>query len=201
MVSDAEPAASADAVGFAAVAAEPQAVGRREVAMGVTIHFEGRLLDRECLTKAMDVANAFAKKQGWPAESISAAERKLARVRDEQNWDYVGPVEGVAFYPAEDCEPVRLEFDRDLYLQEYTKTQFAGPAVHVSVVELLRTLEPFFVSLRVEDEGEYWETNRLELLERHLTRCDNVLQEIVASRPGVQAKVKLPSGRIIDYMT
>ena len=211
----AEHSASADARGSVAAvhssrspiirvparAAELGAVGRQGSAMGVTIHFEGRLRDGEGLKEAIATAEAFARQRGWPIKMISAPERRLTRVRDEQKWDYVGPVKGVALYPSEDCEPVRLEFDRDLYLQEFTKTQFAGATIHISIVQLLRDLEPLFAALLVEDEGEYWDTSNLRTLEGHLKACDAVLDEIVSSRPAVRSKVKLPSGRIIDYMT
>ena len=43
----------------------------------------------------------------------------LTRVRDEQDWDYVGPVKGVVISTDEDCDHVRLEFDSDLYAQEF----------------------------------------------------------------------------------
>ena len=70
--------------------------------MGVTIHFEG----------------SIAKAEGWSSE-IAAKVATLTRVRDEQDWDYVGPVKGVVISTDEDCDHVRLEFDSDLYAQEF----------------------------------------------------------------------------------
>ena len=66
--------------------------------------------------------------QGWLTEPIESEQNSLLRVRNkEEEWNYVGPVSGIVLYPSEDYDPVRLEFDSDLYVQEFTKTQFAGP--------------------------------------------------------------------------
>ena len=102
---------------------------------------------------------------------------------------------------AEDCDPVRLEFDSDLYVQEFTKTQFAGPQVHLKVLELLKALRPFFRDLRVEDEGEYWETGNLQGLIEHLNRAQKAIEAELAKYPDGQMKVKTPSGRIMDLVT
>ena len=102
--------------------------------MGVTIHFKGQLRDEDAYLRVIDAATSFATEQRWPSEPIKSEQIKLLRVTDdEQDWDYVGPVKGIALYPGEDCEPVRLAFDAELYVQEYTKTQFAGVTAHVRV--------------------------------------------------------------------
>jgi len=116
--------------------------------MGVTIHFEGRLRDQTAYEGFLGVVSSLARSQGWQTETIKSAEVTLLRVRDEQEWDYVGPVKGIAVYLHEDCDPVRLEFDRDLYVQEFTKTQFAGAEYHLKVINLLKTIQPFFSELR-----------------------------------------------------
>jgi hypothetical protein len=99
--------------------------------MGVTIHFEGQLTDKVAYGNLIEAAKSFALDRGWRAEPFESDETKLLRVRDEEEWDYVGPVHGIVLYPHVDCDPVRLEFDRDLYIQEFTKTQFAGVQTHL----------------------------------------------------------------------
>jgi hypothetical protein len=49
-----------------------------------------------------------------------------------------------------------------------TKTQFAGPAAHITLCKLLRYLRSkYFKRLDVNDEGGYWETGEVEqLIER-----------------------------------
>jgi len=110
-------------------------------------------------------------------------------------------MKGIVLYPSEDCEPVRLEFDRDLYVQEYTKTQFAGVDMHLKVVELLRVLKPFFRALRVQDEGEYWETGDVRILTEHMDTIHHVIESELKKNPRARAKLKTPDGRIVDLMT
>src|SRR5437867_1784153 len=133
--------------------------------MGVTIHFKGQLRDEGAYLRLVSAATSFATERCWLNEPIESDETTLLRVTDdEQNWNYCGPVKGIVLYPHEDCDPVRLEFDNDLYVQEYTKTQFAGVQTHLQVLELLRVITPFFHSLRVDDEGEYWKTADVSIL-------------------------------------
>jgi hypothetical protein len=170
--------------------------------MGVTIHFDGQLLDIDAFGNLITTAAAFATSHMWLTEPIESRQVTLLRVRDnEEPWDYSGPVRGLVLYPSEDCDPMRLEFDRDLYLQEFTKTQFAGVETHLQVLELLRAIEPFFRKLRVEDEGEYWETGDVQILTEHMKRTEQVIEDEKRKNPSAQVKVKTPEGRIMDLMT
>ena len=177
---------------------ECEAGSRHESIMGVTIHFEGQLTDQIAYRNLVEAAKVFGQDRGWRIEPIESHETTLLRVRDEKEWDYVGPVHGIVLYPHADCDPVRLEFDRDLYIQEFTKTQFAGVETHLSVLELLKAIEPFFRNLTVEDEGEYWETRNTQLLAEHLSRSQKAIEAELQKSSSAQMKVKTPSGRILD---
>jgi hypothetical protein len=112
--------------------------------MGVTIHFDGQLLNEEAFRGLVSAASGFASSHRWLTEPIESEQATLLRVRDnEEAWNYVGSVKGIVLCPSEDCDPVRLEFDRDLHVQEFIRTQFAGPETHLKVVELFRVLKPF----------------------------------------------------------
>ena len=140
--------------------------------------------------------------QGWLTEPIESEQNSLLRVRNkEEEWNYVGPVSGIVLYPSEDCDPVRLEFDSDLYVQEFTKTQFPGPGIHLKVVALLRVLKPFFRQLEVEDEGEYWETGNVQTLVEHMNATKQVIEAELRKDPSSQAKIKTPEGRIMDLLS
>jgi len=169
--------------------------------MGVTIHYEGQLIDEEAFCGLVDVVLKFSDERGWATERIESQEVTLLRVRDEKEWDYVGPVKGVAIYPHVDCDSICLEFDRDLYLQEFTKTQFAGAEIHVKVIELLKAIRPFFRELKIEDEGEYQETGDLQLLRSHIEWARNAIEAELRKNPSAQVKVKTPDGKIIDLLT
>jgi len=168
--------------------------------MGVTIHFEGQLIDEKAYQGLMELVSSTAKVEGWQTESIESKEVTLLRVRDEQDWDYTGPAKGVTVYLHEDCDPVRLEFDRDLYVQEFAKTQFAGIPIHLKVLELLKAITPYFHELKVEDEGEYWETGNLRVLSSQIDRSKRAIESELEKCPSGRIKVKTPSGRIMDFI-
>ena len=169
--------------------------------MGVTIYFEGQLNNEAAYQELVRVASSVADAEGWQIETIASGEVTLLRVRDEQDWNYTGPVNGIIIYVHEDCDPVRLEFDRNLYVQEFTKTQFAGVQIHLKVLKLLKAIEPFFRNLTVEDDGEWWETQDTANLEEHMARVQKVIDEELRKAPSTQVKVKTPSGRIMDFLT
>jgi hypothetical protein len=168
--------------------------------MGVTIHFEGQLKNEVAYQQLLEEVSSIAKAEGWSSEAIESRVTTLSRVRDEQDWDYVGPVKGIVISIAEDCDPVRLEFDRDLYVQEFAKTQFAGVEAHLKVLELLKALRPFFHDLKV-DEGEYWETGNLRGLTEHMNRAQKAIEAELEKYSHGRMKVKTPSGRIMDLVT
>ena len=168
--------------------------------MGITVHFEGRLKDEVAYERAITTAIRFASVRDWPAESFRIELARLSRVKDEQDWDYEGPTRGISLRPHSSCEPIRLEFDRELYIQEYTKTQFAPPEVHRELVALLVALGPYFVELVVFDEGEYYETRDEEVLLQHRNRCFELLDEHLRDDKFLKGPVRLPSGRIADLI-
>ena len=169
--------------------------------MGVTIHFEGKLIDEEAYKELMGFVSSTAKLEGWQTEAIESKEVTLLRVRDEQDCDYTGPVKGIALHLHEDCDPVRLEFDADLYLQEFTKTQFAGVDWHLKVIGLLNAIRPYFRELRVDDEGEFWDTGDRAILEDHFQTSREMIEKAFSENPGARMKVKEPDGKIIDLIT
>jgi len=169
--------------------------------MGVTIHFEGKLRTRRDLDLLIASAQAGAEKLGWPHRPIAEDRAHLARVRGEEDWDYVGPTTGIELLPHDRSDPLRFEFDSDLYVQEFIKTQFAGPHVHSQVVELLRSLEPRFETLSVEDEGDFWSTGDKDALQEHFSAFERALAEHLRENPGAQGPVRLPSGRWVDVIS
>jgi hypothetical protein len=100
----------------------------------------------------------------------------------------------------EDCEPLRLEFDRDLYVQEWVKTQFAGVPIHLEVIRLLRDLQQFFETFKVADEGEYWETANEAVLAAHIRSCNDAIADRRSEYPSAQIKVREPNGRLTDLI-
>lgn len=170
--------------------------------MGVTIHFEGRLRNRAAMADLLQFARRFASERGWVTKEIDQANVKLARVdEDEKDCDYIGPVIGAELIPGNDCEPIKLEFDSTFYVQEWTKTQFAGAEMHVTICDFLQAIEQYFETFKVNDEAEYWETGDVELVKSHLANCERVIEELRQEHPSAKVKVKQPDGRIVDIIT
>jgi hypothetical protein len=169
--------------------------------MGITIHFEGQLNDEVSYEAVLALAKRFCEEHSWLHEPISESNVMLNRVRDEKNWDYEGPTKGIAVLPHENSEPFRLEFDRDLNIQDYTKTQFAPIKVHIEIVELLRKLQPYFKHLNVIDEGEFFDTEDQDILANHLQRCFEMLDEYLIQDEKYYGPVRLGSKRIVDVMS
>jgi hypothetical protein len=169
--------------------------------MGVTIHFEGRVRDRAAMTDLLQFARRFALERGWMTDDINEANAKLLRVdENERDCDYLGPVSGLELNPGNDCEPIKLEFDNQLYVQEWTKTQFAGAEMHQTICGFLHAIEPYFETFKVNDEAEFWETGDVELLEKYLADCDRFIEEHLQEHPTAKVKVKEPTGRIVDMI-
>ena len=167
--------------------------------MGVTIHFEGRLKTVSDLDKVIDLGLEFAKRKSSEVIKLDSAEKLLKRVKDDKDWDYQGEVRGIQFQPHENSDPLLLEFDKDLYIQEYCKTQFAGVATHIEVVQFLREIEPHFDNLVIVDEGEFWDTDDIKVLEQKFDDFFNAFDKAVEENPKLKGPFRV-QGRIIDLM-
>jgi hypothetical protein len=170
--------------------------------MGVTVHFKGKLRGEEALAALFRRVEETARARTWLTEKFENDEVTLLRIGpDEEDWDYKGPTRGITLYLHEDCEPLKLEFDRDLYIQQWVKTQFAGVRIHLELIALLRDIQEFFEDLKVEDEGEYWETGNEATLADHIRSCDEAIAELARENPSAQVKVREPNGRLTDLIT
>jgi hypothetical protein len=168
--------------------------------MGVTIHFEGRLKSAQAFSDLLLHIEEIGRAETLLTERFENSQAKLGRGPEERPWDYVGPTRGILLYLHEDCEPLRLEFDREQYVREWVKTQFAGADTHIHLIQILRDIERFFQTFTVNDEGEYWESVNREVLEEHILRCNEVIAEFAAKNPRAQVKVKEPNGRLTDLI-
>ena len=91
--------------------------------MGVTIHFEGRVKGATAYSVLIDELREFAASHDWKCEELAKLNAVLERVRDEIPWDYSGPTFGLELWPHPACDPLRFEFDKDYYVQEFVKAQ------------------------------------------------------------------------------
>jgi hypothetical protein len=168
--------------------------------MGVTIHFEGQLSTPENLGKLIEIATNFAVENGLDYFLFEEDNKPLQRVKDEQDWDYEGPTKGIQIQPDINSDPLILEFDENVYLQEYCKTQFASVNTHIIVIDLLRKVEPFFKNLAVVDEGEYWETSDVVNLQQHIDNCFRAIEDAKKEKATLKGPFRLSNGRIVDLL-
>ena len=167
--------------------------------MGVTIHYRERLRGPQDYEMFVQAVEMFTVLHGWPTEIIPEAERTVERDHDDAKWRITGLTKGIVVQPHKDAEPLRFEFDADLAMEDYCKTQFAGADTHVAVIELLRTVGRH-CDLEVYDEAEVWETGDPERAVYHINELNEQLAELMARKPAARAKVRLPSGRIADLI-
>jgi hypothetical protein len=175
--------------------------------MGLTIHYQGQLLSDDAYARFIEQIQAFAAARPWPVYPIDEPHRVLARMLQPEDPDadeveeiYEGPTRGLTLMPHLDCEPLAFEFDRDLFMQDYCKTQFAGPETHAQIIDLFRTVEPLFAMLDVQDEAEFWENPSREELVRTFAETSQAIAELAAEDPGSSVGVVTPSGRILDIL-
>jgi hypothetical protein len=164
--------------------------------MGVTIHFEGRLKDVAAADRALAIASRFAVEAGWRSEPVNESEPIPCGAGDGNV-----PRLGLTLFPHEASEPLWLAFDGAGCVRQHIKTQYAPVTVHMKVVELLRLLAGEFESLDVDDEGEYWETSDRAILESRIDECAVALGEMLRQEPRARGPVRLPNGRIADYIS
>jgi hypothetical protein len=151
--------------------------------MGVTIHYSGTLANPAKAEALFKESSALATELEWKFTVTDA------------------PLASVTIYPHPDCEPLSLNPDENGLLENWVKTQFAGPEVHIQVVDFLSRIAPHFSDLNVEDEAEYWETRDRTALEGHFNRISEVLVDMQRDNPSARVQVRQPSGRIVDIIT
>jgi len=168
--------------------------------MGVTIHFEGQLKTPKDFDKVVKISKNFAESNNMDYLIFEESEKILERVRDEKDWDYHGLTKGIKIQPHVDSDPLWIEFDKDYYIQEYCKTQFVDINVHIKIIELLRLIEPYFIDLIVNDEGEYWDTLDSKHLQELFDDCFNAIEQAKKENSKLSGPYRITGDRIVDLM-
>jgi hypothetical protein len=168
--------------------------------MGVAIHFEGQLKSADSFSRVVMITQEFARDNGMNYQIIEEHYKYLQRVKDEKEWDYEGPVQGIKIQPDINSDPLWIEFDKDFYIQDFCKTQFAGLTTHIKVVELLGLIKPYFSMLKVEDEGEYWKTNDSTILQEHFNRFFEAFEKAKQENSKLNGPYRLANERIVDLL-
>lgn len=152
--------------------------------MGLSIHYSGTIHRINAVPQFVEELTDIAHSMGWDAQAINM---------DEAATNF----RGVIINPTGDCEPLCFIFDRqgrlralmDLITEkleptEYsfstaTKTQFTEIETHVWIIGLLRYLKKHYLhDLVVKDEGNFWETENLEILREKKQFLQGMIDQI-----------------------
>ena len=152
--------------------------------MGVTIHYQGKINELSLIDKVTEELNDISEELDWG---------KLLINDDKLN------IKGILILPPPECEPLSFLFDKttgvlqhsillsaddmgeDHYKYNNVKTQFAPIHVHITIIKLLKYLKKNYINdIIVTDEGEYWETEDVELLQSKFDLLKEMI-DVVAS--------------------
>jgi len=168
--------------------------------MGVTIHISGKLKSEIEFSAVIEIAREFAVDNEMVYNLFDEPIKTLERVKNGKDWDYVGPTKGIRIQPDENSDPLWLEFDKDYFIQEYCKTQFANIEIHIEIIKLLKKIEPYFEQLNIIDEGEYWESFNHSILQVHIDNCFTAIEEAKKENSKLSGPFRVKGNRIVDLM-
>jgi hypothetical protein len=147
---------------------------------GVTIHYSGSVSSKDKSSEIIELISNYASDNKWKIEKSKS---------------------GITVFPDEWCEPLSINFEGLNIVEDFVKTQFSGPDVHVSVIKLLRKIKPLTSSLEVTDEGEYWLTSDFNKLSENIEIVNQMIKQLKQQRSDVKGPTKLPDGKILDVHT
>lgn len=149
--------------------------------MGVTIHYSGRFNPKKNLAKMIEELKDVALVNRWDYKVFETEfpkpDAKPAFDFSKYGWT-VEPLRYGIYITPPRCETIDFAFDASGNLERtFVKTQFAGSATHIIVVNLLRYIsKKYLLNFEVDDEGDYWQTNDTILLEKHLRDVGNMIK-------------------------
>ena len=145
---------------------------------------------------------------------------EAADIGDSLHWDITElpsapgmPVHGIILQP-ENCDPIWLTFHSKgklcnpmLYsfllekedpkaVEEakqvlVTKTQDAGPEIHIAVIKFFRYLsEKYFEQFELNDDSKYWETGDEQLCRKRFSKGNRVMDLLDIALGGLQSRKK-----------
>lgn len=171
--------------------------------MGVCINYRGKLKNPKKIFEFIEELEDICKILEWKYAILDEDWTKPSDVKFindpiTQELDIVGNayLKGIIFTPP-NCESVQFLFDdkgkltdltqkaiensfkKERSAYQWTKTQFAGTEVHITLIGLLKYVKRTYMpNLEVKDEGEYWETENRELLEQNMGIINTAMETI-----------------------
>jgi hypothetical protein len=132
------------------------------------------------------------------AASVAAIREALSAAALERGWPTSTRDGGILeIKPPDPCEPIRVPARPETQLVVSSKTQLAGPAVHLELRKVFAALSTIESRLQVVDDAEGLEGVKLDRAFRETHRL--VIQR--ARYLGGQAFVWLPDGLLADILS
>lgn len=161
--------------------------------MGLSFHYSGSIANPELLPELIDEIQDIAKMHNW---KYFVFDRKFPENSFGKS-EYNQNIYGICITPPE-CETIPICFLSNGRMSSITnlkffgktddqteqgylymlsvKTQYAGVELHQFVIQLFRYLnKKYFADFKMTDEGSYWETNDLALLQSTFKRYTDLI--------------------------
>jgi hypothetical protein len=134
--------------------------------MGLTFHYWGKIRDYGQIDMLVEEVTDLCKGLNWTYTVFDKDRIKGITVNapeSEPLWFTFTP-------DGKTCDVANLQYSdpsEKYYSLCHTKTQYAGPEVHMTLVKMLRYMsDKYYSEIEMCDEGEYWETGNEENLRR-----------------------------------
>lgn len=162
--------------------------------MGLSIHYNGRFNQKADLSELITEVKDIAEVLNWNYKIYQEAFPN----QETKNQSHDGALYGISFTPPE-CETVSICFlsnyrmsslvhltlyghtenpsEKDFLYMLSAKTQFAGTAIHKTIINIFHYLckKKYLIDFDLTDEGGYWETSDEKLLEQKFKEYGDLL--------------------------
>jgi len=174
--------------------------------MGLSIHYNGRISEKQLLTEMIAELEEISKVHGW---NYTIFERMFPEEISSTN-EHDGKLYGMCFVPPGSepvsvlflsngrmCGPMQLqcwgdstdETERKYLYMISVKTQYAGAEIHKMVIHIFKYLnKSYLADFTMTDEGQYWETNDEELLDENFERYTLLINSFISALEHNQRK-------------
>ena len=163
--------------------------------MGLSISYSGEFNPQSSLKEMIDEVVDLCKVYNW---RYTIFEDKFPETGFTEF--YNDKIYGICFTPPE-CETVAIEFlsngkmSSSTYLQFFgnsdredykmylymisVKTQYSGIEIHAIIIKFFRYLsQKYLLNFELSDDGEYWETDNLKILETKFKLYNNLIDSV-----------------------
>ena len=168
--------------------------------MGLSIHYRGKIRAYSAIITMVEELIDICQTLDWKYKVFESEKSFHTTDRPISQTFSVADLKGISIMPAK-CEPVLLTFLPNLHLTSpfklligssnaddlqmewvSTKTQFAGPEVHIAVLKLLDYIrKKYFSDFELIDEGEYWDCWDETRLRKQFSRYEYLLDTVASA--------------------